>query len=406
MGGSPFITRVRLQNYKSIALCDVRPGTLTFLVGPNGGGKSNFLDALRFVAEALRTTLDHALRDRGGIGEVRRRSTGHPNHFAVKLDFSLEDVAGTYSFRIGARPRGAYEVQREECRIVPVLPGVARTAYFSVESGKVLECSAPTYPPAAADRLYLLNASGLPEFRVLYDALSSMGFYNLNPEKIRELQSPDPGSILARDGSNITSVFENLTRDNDLARSRVTEYLEQVVPGVRGVDVKVLGPKQTLEFRQAVAGSKDHPWRFLAANMSDGTLRAFGVLVALFQMANGRGVIRLVGLEEPETALHPGATGALIDSLTEASLKTQVIVTSHSPDILDRFDIPGEIISVRADSGLTELAPLDEATRSALKDRLYTAGELMRADQLRPDSGYLHELGNRQARLFEDDSVN
>jgi predicted ATPase len=405
MGGFSFITRVRLQNYKSIGLCDVHLGALTFLVGPNGAGKSNFLDALRFVAEALRTTLDHALRDRGGIGEVRRRSGGHPNHFAVKVDFSLEDAAGSYSFRIGARPRGAYEVQKEECRIVPVLPGVARPAYYSVESGEVRQCSAPAYPPAAVDRLYLLNASGLPEFRVLYDALSSMGFYNLNPDKIRELQSPDPGSILARDGSNITSVFENLTRDSDLARRRVTEYLEQVVPGVRGVDVKVLGPKQTLEFRQTVAGSRD-PWRFLAANMSDGTLRAFGVLVALFQTANGKGAIRLVGIEEPETALHPGAAGALLDSLSEACLKTQVIVTSHSPDILDRFEIPGEIIAVRADSGSTKLAPLDEATRSTLIDRLYTVGELMRADQLKPDSGYLDELDKRQARLFEDDSVN
>ena len=54
---------------------------------------------------------------------------------------------------------------------------------------------------------------------------------------------------------------------------------------VRGVDVKDVGPKATLEFRQEVAGSTD-PWRFLAANMSDGTLRALGILAALFQSRN------------------------------------------------------------------------------------------------------------------------
>lgn len=65
------LTRVVLRNYKSIAACDVSPAQLTFLVGPNGSGKSNFLDALRFVADAVRFSLDHALRDRGGRGTVR-----------------------------------------------------------------------------------------------------------------------------------------------------------------------------------------------------------------------------------------------------------------------------------------------------------------------------------------------
>jgi len=115
---STFITRVRLSNYKSIEKCDVRLRPLLFLVGPNGSGKSNFLDALRFVADALDKTLDHALRDRGGIKEVRRRSGGHPNHFTIKLNFKLSDgTVGDYTFRIGAQPQGGYEVQSEECKL-------------------------------------------------------------------------------------------------------------------------------------------------------------------------------------------------------------------------------------------------------------------------------------------------
>src|SRR5215468_1085690 len=94
-----FVTRVRLKNYKSIALCDVALGPLVFLVGANGAGKSNFLDALRFVADALRTSLDHALRDRGGINEVRRRSGGHPTHFGARLEFNLRSgQQGHYAF--------------------------------------------------------------------------------------------------------------------------------------------------------------------------------------------------------------------------------------------------------------------------------------------------------------------
>ena len=68
---STFIHRVALRNYRSIAACDVTLGPLTFLVGLNGAGKSNFLDALRFVAHSLRTSLDHALRERSGIETAR-----------------------------------------------------------------------------------------------------------------------------------------------------------------------------------------------------------------------------------------------------------------------------------------------------------------------------------------------
>jgi len=92
-----FLTRVLLENYKSIASCDVALGPLTFLVGPNGSGKSNFLDALRFVADALRSSLDHAIRDRGGIPEVLRRSPIPSTHFG-----------GRFEFRLRSRERGFY----------------------------------------------------------------------------------------------------------------------------------------------------------------------------------------------------------------------------------------------------------------------------------------------------------
>ncbi len=100
------ITRVALRNYKSTSACDVELTPLTFLVGPNGSGKSNFVDALRFTAQALRFTPDHTLHERGGINEVRRRSRGHPNHFGIRLGFRLPDAAGWYAFEIGARPKG------------------------------------------------------------------------------------------------------------------------------------------------------------------------------------------------------------------------------------------------------------------------------------------------------------
>jgi predicted ATPase len=231
-----------------------------------------------------------------------------------------------------------------------------------------------------------------------------MGFYNLNPDRIRDLQSPDAGELLTRDGGNITSVLGRITSTNQDAKQRIEEYLSQVVPGVRRVDVRVVGPKETLEFRQDVAGSGD-PWRFFATNMSDGTLRALGVLVALFQSRNGgQPHVPLIGIEEPEVALHPAATGALLGSLRDASVSTQVIVTSHSPDLLDDENIDvSSILAVVSEEGVTKIGPVDEAGRAALASSLYTPGELLRLSQLLPDPASVSDVVGRQLRLFDDE---
>ena len=401
MKDSTFITRVVLKNYKSIAACDVQLQPLTFLVGRNGAGKSNFMDALRFVADALNLDLGHAIRDRGGINDVRRRSRGHPNHFSIRLEFVLpEGLTGHYAFRIGTRPPGGYEVQTEECQIQNEQL-LTPEEYFRVESGTVTDTSVKVAPAAASDRLYLVNASGLPEFRPVYDAFSRMGFYNLNPDKIRDLQAPDPGDVLLRDGSNLTSVFTKLS---PIVKKDTEEYLSTVVPGIHTVDVKGFGPKETLEFRQDVAGDK-HRWRFLANNMSDGTLRVLGILVALFQGDDdAQKRVTLVGIEEPETALHPGAVAVLLDGLRDAANRTQVIITTHSPDLLDdkHLDVDS-ILAVEAHDGNTVIAPVDEASRSVVQDRLFTAGELLRSNQLQPDPAAFPAAKEKQLSLFDFD---
>ena len=386
-----FLSRVVLKNYRSIEACDVRLGSLVFLVGPNGSGKSNFVDALRLTSDALNSSLDHALRDRGGIHEVRRRSSGHPTHFAIRLEFILSDGRrGHFAFEVGAKPRGEFIVKREEC----FLPD----AKYIVEDGKLTYPINEVYPPVSPGRLYLVNAAGLPQFRLVFDELSRMGFYNVNPDAIRALQSPDAGEVLRRDGSNLASVVARLGKVEDgSVKDRIAQYLGMVVPGLVDFNVKNVGHMETLEFRQHVQGARD-AWRFPAINMSDGTLRALATLVALFQATVIEGV-RFVGIEEPETALHPAAAGILRDCIMEASSAVQVLVTSHSAELLDDPDIAEDAIkAVDSQGGKTFIASLDSAGRSALRDRLYTAGELLRANQLYPDMNLVP--GATQLDLF------
>jgi predicted ATPase len=187
-------------------------------------------------------------------------------------------------------------------------------------------------PSASKDRLYLVAASGLEPFRPVYDGLANIKVYNINPDAMRQLQKPESGELLRRDGSNIASVIERLRRESPETKQRIEEYLSRVVEGVVGVERQGLGSWETVDFRQRVAGDTA-PWTFPATSMSDGTLRALGVLVAL--LASTRGNYSPVGVEEPEAALHPAGAGLLLDALRDASASRQVLVTTHSPDLLD-----------------------------------------------------------------------
>lgn len=217
-----------------------------------------------------------------------------------------------------------------------------------------------------------------------------MGFYNLNPDQIRGLQDPDPGERLMRDGRNLSAVVRQLGLLAPDTYQRVEEYLRAMVPGVVSVAEKELGPKETLEFRQHLDNATEDPRgsrRFLASNMSDGTLRMLGVLAASFQVASQRSPMRLVGIEEPEIALHPGGALKLMDAMIEAKSLVQIMVTTHSPDFLDSERVnPKWIRAVHMDDhGSTIVTPVRPDLLQLVRDRLYTIGELLRLDQLDPD---------------------
>ncbi len=384
------VHRVVIKNYRSIADCDVTLCPVTFLVGPNGSGKSNFLDALSFVSDALNTSLDHAVTTRGGIAQVRRRAPAPaPNMpeeavpVEIRLEFSLPSGAsGNYSFRLRSFG-GLVWVEHEECIVRE--PGAApREQSFAVSDG-VVRSSAPVSPAASKDRLYLVAASGLPAFRPVHDALSRMSFYHLEPARIAAVQPRSLGQRLEADGSNIASVLQRLEGEAPFVVGRIDEYMAALLPGFSCVDVRDLDPDLRVELCQQIPGFAG-PVCFPAASMSDGTLRALAILVCLFQQ--GEPGVPLVGIEEPETALHPAALAVLLDAIREASAQRQVLVTSHSSDLLDNDEIdPNSILAVHwEESGMTRIAPLSDVGRGILRDGLSTVGELLRTGQLQPGS--------------------
>ena len=217
-------------------------------------------------------------------------------------------------------------------------------------------------------------------------------------------QNPDAGELLHRDGGNIASVIARLTRDHAPAAARISQYLRKIVPGINSVDRVSLGAWETLEFKQEVVGAK-HPWKFFAESMSDGTLRSLGALVAVTQLSSSRNPVSLVGIEEPETALHhycrrspDGRDSA------RATSHTQVMITSHSPDLLDQVVEDDCLLAVQSGPGTTQVGPVDCAAVGLypIKEHLYTPGELLRMDQLSVDPESLK--GQQSLRLFDEDN--
>ena len=288
---------------------------------------------------------------------------------------------------------GAYEIQTEECVVQSQDPFVP-SSHFRVSSGNVESASFSPTPASLPDRLFLVAASGLPEFRAVFDALSRIEVYNLNPREIAAMQVPDPGDMLRRDGSNAASVLQQFPPE---VSKRVNDHLSRIVPGVSDAEARTLGSQETIEFRQSVRG-QGHPWRFFASAMSDGTLRAFGILLAVFQGAAvrpGSAPPLLIGLEEPEMALHPAAASVLLSALREGARNSQILVTSHSPDLLDNADIATEsLLAVDNFDGLTRIGMVDEAARAVLREKLFTPGELLRQNQLAPDQATVNDVSN------------
>jgi len=395
VGSEPPVGRVRqvqIRNYKSIGEATVDLGHLTILVGANGAGKSNFLDALAFVSDCLNDSVELAFKNRGGLPSVRRRSGGRPTHIGMRViaDLGPNQVAD-YSFEIAAEKGEHFSVARERCH-VSHFKGESHT--FEVERGQFKTGIAGIRPSVTPDRLALFAASATPEFRPVYDFLTGMRFYSIVPSELRKLQPADAGEVLRSDGSNAGAVLRRIKTENPDRHQRISALLAAAVSGIESADHKSVGQWETIEFRQDV-GQK-HPWNLDALNVSDGTLRLLGLLIAVYQS----GSATVLGIEEPEATVHPAVTEQILEVLVDAARFRQVLVTTHSPDLLDFRDLRDDQLRVVTNpQNNTVIAPLAGTSRRAIREHLFTTGELMRTGELEGDDDVAQALAD-QLKLF------
>jgi predicted ATPase len=384
----PFISRVRLKNYKSIAECDVHLGPLTILAGPNGSGKSNFLDAIAFMARALSATPAEALDERGGVREIVRKAPARAESFSISVEANvpwwpaIPEFRATYAIEIGAKSIGSneFDVIREEC----VMQDSAVTARLKMRLGQGdMQSDEFTGPVHGAQGRLVLQSAGIPSpFPQLGDGLRRPRFYNFDTNAIRIPRPAASRVVLERNGNGLGDVLSALGTDEPWVKARVDAYLSAIMQSDCTIEPLSVGEYTAIALKTRVA---DKEFEFGSLGMSDGTIRAAAVLASLFQPEALDGRLPLLGIEEPEAALHPAAAGAIFDALTEANEHVQVIATSQSADLLDREDLDASAIRpVVMRDGLTIIGEVDEVSREIAREKLFTLGELMRGNQLVP----------------------
>lgn len=381
------LERLKLLGFRSFNFEDVSLENPMLLVGQNGSGKSNFTDSLAFLSDAMRQPLQEVVDARGGFSAVAHRSStkGRPSNVTLSAALGEPDAetqSVEYSFDLRPKRGGEFEVAREWCAVERRDGDISHFYRDRGPRGRELWKSTVDglKPVMEPNHLALPVVGGDRRFRPAHAFLSAMQVCRIEPPALRSWQDPESGTRLRADGSNAASVLREIERGEAKDREVMRELLGAAVPGTVDFRAKRLGPKLTIEFSQQRRGDTV---RFPAASMSDGTLRLLGLLLAIFQRPRPT----VLAIEEPEVTMHPGAVGAITDVLRQASRWMQVIVTTHSPEVLDAEWIEDRHLRlIDAEHGFSRVRSVSGPTRQALKEHLMSAGELLRSNALRPST--------------------
>jgi predicted ATPase len=393
----PPIRSLILKRYRSILSDSVDFDNPTVLVGRNGAGKSNLVDALAFLGEAMALPLQVVFDRRGGIAAVRNRSAvrSHPPNLGLCVSFGTIDESvsgGRYAFEVRALADHRFDVLREQC----IIRGADNQIYWFNRTRKKFSSNVPKLETALDPACLAMPVVGDEEqFAPFVRTLASMRAYCIEPAKLREMQSPDAGLVLDREGGNAASVLAQVERRSPADAKRVCELLEAIVPNTKRVQSIKHGNKLSLEFTQP--WGKNKRLTFEPFSMSDGTLRALGVILAVFQCSRRS----LVAIEEPEAGLHPGVMSTILDLLHKASERMQIVVSTHSPEALDARWLEGRHLrAITWQEGVTRVTPLPQSPREALREHLLGTGDLARNGV--PDAKPLFVDDAAQPRLFDE----
>ncbi len=376
-------SKIHLENWRNFTRVDVPLQQRMFLVGANASGKSNFLDAFRFLRDLVRIGggFEKAVSDRGGVS--RLRSLAARRHPEIVIDVSMEDDDNEiWRYRLAIvqdnqrRPTLTEEKVWKSDKLL-----LARPDERDTDDKELLR------------QTHLEQINSNRQFRAIADFFNTIRYYHIVPQLIREPErsvgrkfDPYGGDFLEQIASSPKNIHESrLRRIQNALRVAVPQLQElQLYRDERGVP--------------HLRGKYDH-WRSQGAwqtevDFSDGTLRLMGLLWALL---DGGGPLIL---EEPELSLHSEVVSHVPEMMayiqkSQRRQGRQILVSTHSSDLLqDEGIAPDEVLLLRPSPEGTKVEVSTEVTEiKRLLDAGLTVAEAVLPSTRPPKAEQLSFLG-------------
>lgn len=390
------ITQLSIENYKSLRDITISPAELSVIVGANAAGKSNFADCLDFISDVYRHGLETAVLRKGGYENIAFRKTRRSRK-PIKIGLSVEfapsdwssfdgnnrenvpDVKVEHSFSFVARGfsiRAAFEAVQEDLVISKrmdnewkILADFKRTSdgsYIDHTSNDQQQLNSMAGIGTIESQLAILSfliketqflptglliglTTGLVPITFMFrQSMGSIRVFQINPAQSRVFGVPTPTVELDRSGANLPAVIDVMQKRHPEEWQFVMQAMRAVLPDLKNINVDYTSAKTLgLFFEEEGVG---RPWS--VEEVSDGTLQTLTILVAIFNPASTALVI-----EEPENSVHPWTIRHILDACREASKNKQIILTTHSPIIINAVN-PEEVWVIWRSKGESQLAPL------------------------------------------------
>lgn len=374
----PRLTYLRIKNYRALRDVEFRDLTpLTVLIGPNGSGKSTVLDALDFLAEAVRGNMQRAWEKRDRFRGMRTRGVEEP----IELELSLNLIPSDYPLRyslilqeiegelfvlnerfVGRNKSESFELayvlsksqgwySHFEIFQVPEGEHIPASAFESVLES-VFDGNSAAQNSGTSFELLILTDNPLKILAKNFsDAIAAYRLFHLTDDHLKGYSDQGPRERLSPNGDNLPNVLYYYHQKHPEVLARISEKLREWVPGLAEVVPEITSDERLLlRFRDAPF-EKPLPAQYV----SGGTMRLAALLALLYEP----GASGLLGIEEPENELHPQLLPRLAEELVQATETRQLLVATHSPFLLDALEPEQVWILHRGPDGYTQ------ATRAA-----------------------------------------
>ena len=356
------ISKIELFNWKNFHRCEVGVQERCFVVGANAAGKSNFIDALRFLRDVAKQGggLQTAVRVRGGITKIRCLAAREQSNVKLAIELSESDSRELcWHYELNFKHTGG-GIRENQVKIV------SEKVFSGREQRYVLDRSAETLgeDEETLKYTYLEQPNANKDFRVIQQFLQNVEYLNVVPQMVRESASSsysgDKEDYYGRNFLKRLALLNDNTRRSYFRK--INEFLKLAVPQLEELSfVKDEIGVPHLEARYVhwrTRGSKQQEMQF-----SDGTLRLIGFLFALID-SNG-----VLLLEEPEINLHPGIVAQFPEFIAKIQRVKkggrQVFITTHSYDILSNEGIaPEELLLLTNSPEGTEVEVLSNVEKA------------------------------------------